>query len=281
MDRDFSGFLLAAERRCGACLSPLPSRRWRWCDRRCQSFAQSHPNDFRRLFQSCRFCGIEIDHLREGRRFCTRACLVRAGEDRLTARRHAERQTILADRGCGYCKSPLEGRRANAKFCSSRCSEIANGQRLPTALPQRTCALAECGAAFQPRRRIQRCCSEKHGKLLYNRESRADGRQKPPPWSDARRDRYHRRRAQKKAAATGEPVLLADIADRDRWHCSLCSHPVDPSVAWPDSSSPSLDHRVPLSKGGAHDPSNVFLAHLGCNSSKGDRLLDDGPLLTG
>ncbi|MFJ3201006.1 HNH endonuclease [Streptomyces sp. NPDC086989] len=74
---------------------------------------------------------------------------------------------------------------------------------------------------------------------------------------------------------------MASIAERDGWRCSLCSHPVDPAVTWPDSLSPSLDHRVPLSKGGAHDPSNVFLAHLGCNSSKGDRLLNDGPLLTG
>ncbi|MFD5509012.1 HNH endonuclease [Streptomyces sp. NPDC127051] len=88
-------------------------------------------------------------------------------------------------------------------------------------------------------------------------------------------------RAQKQAASTGEPVLLAAIAERDGWQCSLCRQPVDPAVAWPDSLSPSLDHRVPLSKGGAHDPSNVYLAHLGCNSSKGDRLLDDGSLLTG
>ncbi|MET9467779.1 HNH endonuclease signature motif containing protein [Streptomyces sp. NPDC006544] len=175
----------------------------------------------------------------------------------------------------------MAGKPMQAKYCSTRCREIASGVRRAEALPEKICELADCGVVFQPRRAMQRCCSEKHGKALWNRQSRADGRQKPPPWSDARRDRYHRRRAQKRAASTGEPVLLAAIAERDAWQCSLCTHPIDPAVAWPDSLSPSLDHRVPLSKGGAHDPSNVFLAHLGCNSSKGDRLMDDGPLLTG
>jgi 5-methylcytosine-specific restriction endonuclease McrA len=83
------------------------------------------------------------------------------------------------------------------------------------------------------------------------------------------------------AASTGEPVLLAAIAARDNWQCSLCRRPVDSAVPWPDRMSSSLDHRVPLSKGGAHSPSNVFLAHLGCNSSKGNRDAIGGLLSTG
>jgi 5-methylcytosine-specific restriction endonuclease McrA len=30
-----------------------------------------------------------------------------------------------------------------------------------------------------------------------------------------------------------------------------------------------LDHIVPLSRGGTHEPSNVQLAHYGCNSKRG------------
>lgn len=118
---------------------------------------------------------------------------------------------------------------------------------------------------------MERCCSELHGKRLYNRESRADGRQKPQPWNDKRRDRYHRRRAQKKATSTGEPVLLTEIAKRDRWRCHICGTRVGQKIAWPHPRSASLDHVVPLSKGGAHDPANVRLAHLSCNSSKSNK----------
>lgn len=174
-------------------------------------------------------------------------------------------------RACPNCHADMSQHPGQAKFCSKYCGEVARGQRLVEPLVPRICALPGCGQGFQPRRDMDRCCSEKHGKLLYNRESRADGRQKPPPWSDARRDRYHRRRALKKAASTGEPVLFAAIAERDGWRCCLCRKRVSPAIKWPDSMSPSLDHLVPLSKGGAHDPSNVALAHLGCNTAKNNR----------
>jgi 5-methylcytosine-specific restriction endonuclease McrA len=133
---------------------------------------------------------------------------------------------------------------------------------------------------FQPRRDSDRCCSEQHGKRLYNRESRADGRQKPPPWSDARRDRYHRRRAQKQESASG-PVLLAEIANRDQWRCHLCGSAVDSDLSWPDPMSPSLDHVVPLSLGGPHTPENVRLAHVRCNTAKGNRGGEEQVLLAG
>lgn len=107
--------------------------------------------------------------------------------------------------------------------------------------------------------------------MLYNRESRADGRQVAKGWDDARRDNYQRRRAWRKGASTGRPVLLLDIAARDSWTCGLCDLPVDLELAWPDPLSKSLDHVVPLSRGGAHDPDNVQLAHLRCNTAKGNR----------
>jgi HNH endonuclease len=37
----------------------------------------------------------------------------------------------------------------------------------------------------------------------------------------------------------------------------------------PDPLSKSLDHLIPLSRGGTHEPANVSLAHLRCNVSRG------------
>lgn len=62
------------------------------------------------------------------------------------------------------------------------------------------------------------------------------------------------------------------IYERDGWMCQLCGEPVDPALIFPDRLSATLDHIVPLSLGGTHDPSNVQLAHLGCNSAKGNRV---------
>ena len=139
-------------------------------------------------------------------------------------------------------------------------------------MADRTCALPGCERTFAPRGNgLQRCCSNDHIKALYRIEHADEIKAAREPWNDRRRDAYHRRRALKAAAATGRPVLLAEIADRDGWTCGLCGEQVDRTLKWPHADSPSLDHVQPLSKGGAHDPDNVQLAHLRCNVAKGAR----------
>jgi 5-methylcytosine-specific restriction endonuclease McrA len=143
--------------------------------------------------------------------------------------------------------------------------------RLPAPLAARNCALPDCSATFTPKEAKQRCCCERHGKTLYNRESRADGRQANQAWSDRRRDNYHRRKALKKGSSSGDRVDLGKIAARDHWVCQLCKRKVDRMLFWPHPKSPSIDHVIPLTKGGMHEPANVQLAHLVCNTAKGNR----------
>ncbi|QDM56277.1 HNH endonuclease [Gordonia phage SweatNTears] len=67
------------------------------------------------------------------------------------------------------------------------------------------------------------------------------------------------------------PIIEEEVFIRDGWICQLCADPVDPDDKHPSKWSPSLDHIIPLSRGGTHTWDNVQLAHLGCNSSKGGR----------
>ena len=162
---------------------------------------------------------------------------------------------------CLSCGQTFARSRRDQRFCSQFCGDVARGQRMPAALPLRVCALSDCEAEFQPLSAKQRCCSETHAKRLWNREN-------PEPWNDRRRDNYHRRKALKAGSATGRPVRLAEIRERDGNRCHLCRKTV-PDRLWPHPLSPSLDHVIPLSKGGPHDPDNVRLAHLRCNVEKG------------
>ena len=66
---------------------------------------------------------------------------------------------------------------------------------------------------------------------------------------------------------------------RDGWICQICHKRVYKKVKYPDSMSPSLDHIIPLSKGGSHIYANVQLAHFGCNSGKKDNILLQGEQL--
>ncbi|QZD97710.1 HNH endonuclease [Gordonia phage Vine] len=65
-----------------------------------------------------------------------------------------------------------------------------------------------------------------------------------------------------------EPVIDHVVFGRDGWICQLCWDPVDPEETrrrW----VATLDHKIPLSKGGTHTYENTQLAHLWCNSAKG------------
>lgn len=62
-----------------------------------------------------------------------------------------------------------------------------------------------------------------------------------------------------------------EIFERDGWRCHLCQRPVDRTATVPALLAPTIDHLLPLSKGGADAPDNVATAHFQCNSIKGAR----------
>lgn len=60
------------------------------------------------------------------------------------------------------------------------------------------------------------------------------------------------------------------VMERFAWHCGLCDKPINPFSEYPSAEYGTIDHIVPMSKGGPHTWANVQAAHLGCNLSKGN-----------
>lgn len=55
--------------------------------------------------------------------------------------------------------------------------------------------------------------------------------------------------------------------------CGICGRPVDKSLKFPHPMSPTVDHIIPIDRGG--HPSaieNLQLAHFACNRQKSDKL---------
>lgn len=95
---------------------------------------------------------------------------------------------------------------------------------------------------------------------------------------DAERDRIRSLSAQRRAQKLdpeAENFSRQEIFDRDGWICQLCNNPVDPEAPSQSALSASLDHKIPLAKGGKHTRSNSQLAHLVCNQRKGAQLLPE------
>jgi hypothetical protein len=200
----------------------------------------------------CTICGTELPprttERGRTRLYCGKDC-TNAGYQR---RRSARRAAARVDTTCVTCGELFTPPKANQTSCSKKCWLVANGFRLAEPHPERLCALPECDEVFTPKRRIDRCCCQSHGRILASAESQ------------------HRRRAIKLKTET-RPVRLDEIAARDKNRCHICGHRISDRYRYPHPRSRSLDHLIPLSRGGTHTPENVALACLGCNVSKGPR----------
>lgn len=85
-----------------------------------------------------------------------------------------------------------------------------------------------------------------------------------------------RRRARIKEQIVDADITLDRLYERDKGVCKICGKPCDYGDCWHTNRQfvaglayPSIDHIIPLAKGGAHSWSNVQLAHMRCNSRKG------------
>ena len=96
---------------------------------------------------------------------------------------------------------------------------------------------------------------------------------------DKSRARWLRREALKRSATVGD-VDLEALWVANVGQCQLCGDSIDRTLDAPHSMSASVDHIVPLSKGGTHEQANLQWAHLMCNKKKGARLPAQ-PLLQG
>lgn len=85
-----------------------------------------------------------------------------------------------------------------------------------------------------------------------------------------RDDLCHQRRALEYGVPF-ESIHLVSVFNRDEWTCRICGGLINPDARYPDPWSPSLDHRIPLSRprSPGHVWSNVQASHLRCNVRKG------------
>lgn len=142
---------------------------------------------------------------------------------------------------CVYCGEATTGR----KYCTTACAaRYLRGNPL-----SKECAI--CGARFDPRSlhgRDASVCSDECARIRA-REHDDIRRFASGLTPEGRRVRY-------------------SVMKRDGWVCQLCGDATDRSVMWPHPLYPTIDHIVPVSKGGTHDMSNLQCAHARCNIRK-------------
>jgi len=209
---------------------------------------------------------------------------------------------VHESRWCLRCQLPVPASRGKkAKYCSLYCQQhryTSDPKPTPT---YATCL--RCGAEFAKKRPdsrfCSRDCSQRHRDSMRSQENLAAKELSirkcpvcnvalPPSFradrrycsdSCAHRARGHVGNASRRLRVPDLPMPITriEVYERDKWKCQLCFKPVNPDLQYPDPRSPSLDHVIPLSRGGRHDSTNLQLAHLQCNVSARDIKVDQIP----
>ena len=97
---------------------------------------------------------------------------------------------------------------------------------------------------------------------------------------DSNRRHDHQRRAMERSAKV-EHVSPAYIFKRDKYTCQSCKKKTRPDKKPTHPLYPTLDHIIPLSKGGEHLKKNCQCLCRDCNTKKGARAIGDQLLLFG
>lgn len=250
------------------CEAPVAVKKRQLCKRHYNRFMSYGDLDLEPVATRCLHCGEQIVRSKKtfgpSPQYCTIDCRRLANDKKAkesgryaayeAKRRESFKPKPISDRSCVRCGGSFLAKRSDARFCSTRCTNSWLDEHNPI-----RCSEDGCDRGV----RATGLCS-----MHWRRVARADGRESNPEWDDRRRANYHKRRALK-ALAPAEDVRPKVVYDRDSWICGLCSLPVDSSLSYPDPMSASLDHILPLSRGGHHTYENTQLAHLSCNVRKG------------
>lgn len=112
----------------------------------------------------------------------------------------------------------------------------------------------ECGIVFNATRSNQMYCCDKCKKKHNNK-----------------RKEITRRHKIKENGKIDWSITLTKLVKRDKGKCYICGDMVNMTLDSNDEYYGSIDHVIPISKGGTHTWGNVKLAHRHCNSVKNNK----------
>lgn len=290
--------------RCGTVKEVKPSGAisFRYCSKLCRD-GNDNPR-WRRISLQCAECGVgmEVIPARANRKkYCSKACMA-AGYSKLRGPQTGNWRGGSSRLDCQVCGTSFEvfpARGGSAKYCSRECQRVGIKRRITLICEwcggkrevrksdsdKRFCS-KECyfkQASIEKRKRKVIICSfcgqskEVHQsstrkfcsrKCIDRYRSTYLHGPRSPMWQGGPIAASARRRTLYLNALKLELVDREAIIKRDGLICYLCDKMLTDRQA-------TLDHVMPLIRGGSHTADNLRVCCKSCNSRKADRLLDE------
>jgi hypothetical protein len=188
--------------------------------------------------------------------------------------RHLARLKPVGNILCGECGKSFLPFYRNQKYCSVICRTKKRRENQTKfwkpKLVYRICLL--CGKKYRVKHSHKTIFCSRECAFVYQGKRLRDGKPRRL-WRSGTSGRRHEIRA-KALGLVYERFLPIEIYERDRFMCWLCGKKIKSSLRYPDPKSITLDHLIPLSKGGSHTRENVRSAHLECNCKKRNNFIE-------
>ena len=207
------------------------------------------------------WCGVALDQVNKPgnpKRYCSRQHASAYGYSQ------KPKAQILV-KTCNWCDERFETNRKQAKFCKKACRYAMSAAIKAKATFAQHAAnprrfdfdCDRCGQIVLTDKHVTR---GKYGRYCRN-------------CSLVKRRESYRIKTAKRQKITNPIRISADvIIERDGNVCHLCDGEIDLSLPRNSRFGATIDHVVPVSKGGADTLENMRLAHWICNIKKGNRV---------
>lgn len=243
---------------CGSAI--VSERKKRYCSKSCRpSYCVKNlerPN-------ACEICGIAITQSRNSgnpRKTCSRKCRSRKGTKKQQMMR------VVEQKQCRICNSTFASNRKAQQTCSKECSRerarlysLVKIRQKQSTMP--TTRTIPCGWCGEPRTFDIRTSTPR----AYHEACRIQ----------ARRANYRVKTVKRQGCMNPNRITHEQVIDTYGSNCHICKLPIDTTLPRTSKQGLTVDHVIPLSKGGKDEIENLRPAHWICNNWKSDKILED------
>jgi 5-methylcytosine-specific restriction endonuclease McrA len=206
--------------------------------------------------KNCRWCGVELVHVGAGnpKKFCSR-------QHAAKHRQSLKPKAPSVEKVCLFCSNVFVSNLKQSKFCSSNCRYGFAGQAKKDSRAASPLSFDyECDDCSRLVVSVKRVTRGQHGRYCDFCRLRR------------RRERYRVKTAKRQKVLNPVRMSADVLIERDGNVCHICLTEIDLSLARNSRFGATIDHVVPVSKGGADTLENMKLAHWICNIKKGNKV---------
>ena len=241
---------------CHTCAKPMTGRKRKYCQPQCRP---TFYKPKRAGLSHCQICGTKIEPSPTGRpkRNCSRKC-------RIEKRARNIRKKPF-NRTCQICQTPYRTVKKDSKFCQAECRKLSTSKRQAEQHRVKMRELypdglrtVDCGWCGEPR--------------TFDISESTPTAYHESCTKEARSARYRIKTVKRQKVSKPYRISHEQIFRDYGSNCHVCQEPIDLELPRTNRFGFTVDHLIPISKGGTDAIENLRPAHWICNIRKSDKM---------